>query len=77
MPWAEQALLHFDQKSDGRIVGFLTPPCRRYNTMNFLSVGGFSSIIRHLFNPSVKRQLSLPSVKCKSSVIRHLIHIKI
>ena len=26
-------LLHFDQKSDGRIVGFLTLPCRMYDTM--------------------------------------------
>ena len=29
------ALLHFDQKSDGRIVGFSTLPCRMYDTMNF------------------------------------------
>ena len=28
-------LLHFDQKSDGRIVGFLTLPCRMYDTMIF------------------------------------------
>ena len=38
----------------------------------FLSIGGLSLVIRHLFNPSIKRQLSLPSVKCKSSVIQHL-----
>ena len=43
----------------------------------FLSIGGFSSVIRHLSNPSVKRHLSLPSVKCKSLVIRHLIHNKL
>ena len=28
-------LLHFDQKSDGRIVGFSTFPCRMYDTMIF------------------------------------------
>ena len=28
-------LLHFDQKSDGRIVGFSTLPCRMYDTMIF------------------------------------------
>ena len=38
----------------------------------FLSVGGSSSVIRHLSNPSVKRPFSLPSIKCKSSVIQHL-----
>ena len=63
-------LLHFDQKSDGRIVGFSTLPCRMYDTMIFLSVGVFSSVIRHLSNLSVKRQFSLPSVKYKSSIKR-------
>ena len=29
------ALLHFDQKSDGCIVGFSTLPCRIYDTMIF------------------------------------------
>ena len=29
------SLLHFDQKSDGRIVGFSTLPCRMYDTMIF------------------------------------------
>ena len=29
------SLLHFDQKSDGRIVVFSTLPCRMYDTMNF------------------------------------------
>ena len=28
-------LLHFDQKSDGRIVEFSTLPCRMYDTMIF------------------------------------------
>ena len=28
-------LLHFDQKSDGHIVGFSTLPCRMYDTMIF------------------------------------------
>ena len=30
-----KALLHFDQKSDGRIVGFSTLPCHMYDTMIF------------------------------------------
>ena len=29
------SLLHFDQKSNGRIVGFSTLPCRMYDTMIF------------------------------------------
>ena len=33
--WTVRSLLHFDQKSDGNIVGFSTPPCRMYDTMNF------------------------------------------
>ena len=28
-------LLHFDQKSDGRHVGFSTLPCRMYDTLVF------------------------------------------
>ena len=43
----------------------------------FLSVSGFASVIWHLSHLSVKQQLSLPSVKYTSSVIRHLIHIKL
>ena len=50
--------LHFDQKSDGRIVGFSTLPCRMYDTMIFLSVSWLSSVIRHFLQPSVKRHLS-------------------
>ena len=30
-----KALLHFDQKSDGRHVGFSTLPCRMYDTLIF------------------------------------------
>ena len=30
-----EALLHFYQKSDGRHVGFLTLPCRMYDTLIF------------------------------------------
>ena len=62
----KNTLLHFDQKSNGRIVGFSTLPCHMYDTMIFfLSVGGVLSVIRHLTNPSVKRHLSLLLVICK------------
>ena len=32
------ALLHFDQKSDGRHVGFSTLPCRMYDTWIVISI---------------------------------------
>ena len=34
-PLVHRSLLHFDQKSDGRHVGFSTLPCRMYDTLIF------------------------------------------
>ena len=70
-----QSLLHFDQNSDGRIVGFSTLPCRMYDTMIFF-MRRLSDIfpIRRLSNRSVYRRLNVNrrlSDTYRSSLLQH------